>query len=167
MRLVLFVAMVGTVLLANWLVEHFGVVDVGFGLQAPAAVFAVGLAFTVRDALHEAGGVRWVFAAIIVGAVVSVVISPVFALASGTAFLLSELSDLAVYAPVRRRSWLAGVVASNVVGLTVDSLVFLLIAFGSLDFLAGQIVGKAWVTVGTVLVVASVRAARAVLPRYA
>ena len=35
-------------------------------------------------------------------------------------------------------------VHSMVVGLVVDSLVFLHLAFGSLDFLAGQIIGKAW-----------------------
>ena len=36
------------------------------------------------------------------------------------------------------------VAASGAVGLVVDSLVFLYLAFGSLDFLAGQVVGKAW-----------------------
>ena len=33
------------------------------------------------------------------------------------------------------------------VGLVVDSLVFLWLAFGSLDFLAGQVIGKAWMVV--------------------
>jgi uncharacterized PurR-regulated membrane protein YhhQ (DUF165 family) len=36
------------------------------------------------------------------------------------------------------------VVASSLVGLVVDSIIFLWLAFGSLDFLSGQIVGKAW-----------------------
>ena len=35
-------------------------------------------------------------------------------------------------------------IVSSVVGLVVDSIVFLWLAFGSLDFLAGQVVGKAW-----------------------
>ena len=35
-------------------------------------------------------------------------------------------------------------VASSIVGLVVDSIIFLWLAFGSLDFLAGQVVGKAW-----------------------
>ena len=34
--------------------------------------------------------------------------------------------------------------ASSLVGLVVDSMVFLWLAFGSLDFLPGQIIGKAW-----------------------
>jgi hypothetical protein len=37
-------------------------------------------------------------------------------------------------------------VASNVVGLVVDSAVFLFLAFGSLRFIAGQIIAKAWMT---------------------
>ena len=32
----------------------------------------------------------------------------------------------------------------GIVGLVVDSVIFLYLAFGSLDFLAGQVVGKAW-----------------------
>ena len=35
-------------------------------------------------------------------------------------------------------------VASGVVGLIVDSIIFLWLAFGSLDFLMGQVVGKGW-----------------------
>jgi uncharacterized PurR-regulated membrane protein YhhQ (DUF165 family) len=38
----------------------------------------------------------------------------------------------------------AAVVASSVVGLVVDSIVFLWLAFGSLEFLIGQIIGKLW-----------------------
>ncbi len=45
---------------------------------------------------------------------------------------------------VQRRRFVTAVFASSVIGLVVDSLVFLHLAFGSLDFLAGQIIGKAW-----------------------
>jgi uncharacterized PurR-regulated membrane protein YhhQ (DUF165 family) len=36
------------------------------------------------------------------------------------------------------------VLASSLVGLVADSILFLWLAFGSLDFLAGQIIGKLW-----------------------
>ncbi len=39
---------------------------------------------------------------------------------------------------------MTAVVASGIAGLVVDSIVFLYLAFGSLDFLVGQIIGKAW-----------------------
>jgi uncharacterized PurR-regulated membrane protein YhhQ (DUF165 family) len=38
----------------------------------------------------------------------------------------------------------AAVVASSIAGLVVDSIAFLWLAFGSLEFLLGQIVGKLW-----------------------
>jgi hypothetical protein len=36
------------------------------------------------------------------------------------------------------------VAASATLGLIVDSVVFLYLAFGSLDYLSGQVLGKAW-----------------------
>jgi uncharacterized PurR-regulated membrane protein YhhQ (DUF165 family) len=69
---------------------------------------------------------------------------PSLVIASAAAFFLSELADLAVYTPLARRGLVVAVVASSLVGLVVDSIIFLWLAFGSLDFLSGQIVGKAW-----------------------
>ena len=135
-----------TIFAANVAISRFGIVPVGFGLVAPAGVYFAGLAFSLRDALQETLGRRWVIAAIIVGALVSAGLSAQLALASGLAFLFSELADFAVYTPLRRKSWLGAVVASNTVGVVVDSALFLWLAFGSLSFLTGQIVGKLWMT---------------------
>lgn len=139
-------AFIATISAANWAIATFGLVPVGFGLKAPAGVYFAGLAFTLRDLVHERVGRAAVAGAIVVGAALSAVASPSFAVASGIAFLVSEFADFAVYEPMRRRGWLRAVVASNVVGLAVDSALFLLIAFGSLTYLPGQLVGKAWVT---------------------
>ncbi len=73
------------------------------------------------------------------------------------AFLLSEFADLAVYTPLARRRLVLAVVASSCAGLVVDSIVFLWLAFGSLDFLAGQIVGKAWMVLLSIPFVAWLR----------
>ena len=54
--------------------------------------------------------------------------------------------DFAVYTPLRKRNWLGAVAASNVVGLAADSVIFLWLAFDSLQYLPGQVVGKAWMT---------------------
>ncbi len=149
---------IAVIVLANWAIQTFGVVPVGPGLVAPAGVYFAGLAFTLRDLTQDGLGRGWAVAATVLGAAVSALVSPTFALASGTAFLVSELADLAVYTPLRERCWLGAVVASNVVGLIVDSALFLWLAFGSLDFLAGQIVGKGWMTL---LAVAVLRAGKA------
>jgi queuosine precursor transporter len=66
-------------------------------------------------------------------------------------------ADLAVYTPLARRGLLIAVVASGVVGLVVDSVVFLWLAFGSLEFLLGQIVGKAWMVLLSIPFVAWLR----------
>jgi hypothetical protein len=77
--------------------------------------------------------------------------------ASATAFLLSEFADFAVYTPLARRRLVLAVVASSAVGLVIDSIVFLWLAFGSLEFLPGQIVGKAWMVLVAVPLVAYLR----------
>lgn len=141
-----------TIVGANWAVTTFGVVPVGFGLAAPAGVYFAGLSLTLRDFVQERLGRRWTIAAIVVGALLSALLSPSLALASGTAFLLSELADFAVYTPLRHRHWLWAVALSNTVGTVVDSALFLSLAFGSLAFLPGQVVGKTWVTAVAVAV---------------
>lgn len=159
-------AYVATIFAANWAVATFGVVPVGFGLVAPAAVAFAGLALALRDLVQDALGRRWTFAAILAGAALSAFVSPTFAIASGVAFLVSEMADLIVYTPLRRRNWYAAVAASNAVGLVVDSMIFLALAFGSLDFFAGQVVGKVEVTLAF-LAIARVWRSRGVLPRNA
>ncbi|MDP8922378.1 MAG: VUT family protein [Chloroflexota bacterium] len=146
-RRVLYLAgYIGTIIAANWAVAAFGLVPVGFGLLGPAGVYFAGLAFTLRDLTQDSLGRRWTLVAILAGALLSGVVSPTLALSSGTAFLFSELADFAVYTPLRARNWLGAVAASNVVGLTIDSALFLWLAFGSLEFLPGQVVGKLWMT---------------------
>jgi uncharacterized PurR-regulated membrane protein YhhQ (DUF165 family) len=147
-----FVAYIATIFMANWAIERFGIVPVGLGYSAPAGVYFAGLAFTCRDLVQEWLGRFWVVAAILAGAFLSWFVSPAFATASAIAFLASELADFAVYTPLRRRTWLGAVTLSNSVGLVVDSVLFLWLAFGSLAFLPGQIIGKATMTAAAVAV---------------
>lgn len=154
-----FVAFGATIIVANWLVVHLGIVSVGFGQVAPAAVFAAGFAFTFRDIVQRTLGRKAVVVAIAVGGALSALISPQFAVASSAAFLVSEFADFSVYTPLEERSWLGAVAASNTVGLLFDSVLFLWLAFGSLTFLPGQIIGKLWTTLAAVIVLAVVRRA--------
>jgi queuosine precursor transporter len=160
--LVALLALVGAIIGANLMIANVGSCVAPGGpclipvwplplIMAPSGVLLIGVALVARDALHEVGGARWVFGAIALGAALSAVLSPVLALASGVAFALGELADYAVYAPVRRygRAW--AVAASGVAGAFVDSALFLWLAFGSLDFLAGQMIGKLYATVAVAL----------------
>lgn len=138
---------IATIPAANMLVTQFGAVPVGFGLLAPAGVFMVGLALVLRDLVHETAG-RWaVLAAIAAGTVASYALAdPALATASAVAFGVAELADMAVYTPLRKRGLLWAVTGSNAVGLVVDSVLFLHLAFGSQQFLPGQIVAKTEMT---------------------
>ncbi len=139
---------------ANWMLGNVGTVcppdnpcllPVGFGLMAPSGVLLVGVALVLRDLVQRRLGKVWAVVAIIIGAFLSYFLAPPqLVWASAVAFLLSELADFAVYTPLQERRLILAVVASSVVGLVIDSVVFLQMAFGSLDYLAGQIVGKAW-----------------------
>ena len=139
---------------ANWLIGNAGtacvpngpcMIPVAPGLMAPSGVLMIGLALVLRDLVQRRLGVGWAIAAIVAGAALSSALAPAeLVLASGTAFLLSEAADCAVYTPLQRRRLVLAVFASSLVGLVVDSAVFLYLAFGSLDFLAGQVVGKSW-----------------------
>jgi uncharacterized PurR-regulated membrane protein YhhQ (DUF165 family) len=153
-------AFIATIPAANWLIGHFGTVcipngpcllPVGFGLAAPSGVLMVGLAFVLRDVVHDRFGANVAIGAIIGGAILSgLAANPALAIASATAFLMSELADLAVYTPLRQRRLYLAVVLSGLVGSIIDSAVFLLLAFGSLDFIAGQVLGKFWMTLAAV-----------------
>jgi len=152
---------------ANWIVGNVGTVcvpdgpcliPVAPGMAAPSGVLVVGLALVLRDLVQRRLGRYWALAAIGVGAVLSAVLAPPsLILASTAAFLLSELTDLAVYTPLQQRGLVLAVVASNVVGLIIDSAVFLSLAFGSLQFLVPQIIGKAWMVLLSIPVIAWLR----------
>jgi uncharacterized PurR-regulated membrane protein YhhQ (DUF165 family) len=141
-----------SIVAANATLAVVGLIPVGWGLMAPAGVLWAGVALTLRDLVHDRLGAPFTLCAIVAGAGLSWLISPSFALASGVAFLVSELADLGVYAPIRRRHWLTAIALSNTVGLVIDSCLFLWLAFGSLEFLAGLVVAKLYVTLATVAV---------------
>jgi queuosine precursor transporter len=141
-----------TIPAANWLIGHAGttcvpphgpcLIPVAPGLMAPSGVTMVGI-----SAL-----------AVLVGSGLSALYAPPsLVIASATAFLLSEFADLAVYTPLARRRLVAAVIASTCAGLVVDSIVFLWLAFGSLEFLAGQVVGKSWMVLFSIPFVAWLR----------
>ncbi len=168
-----FLAFLACVPLANWMIGHAGTVclpdggpclipvapDFGHGaLMAPSGVLVAGFALVLRDVVQRLLGKSWSLIAVLIGTVLSVLVAaPNLVIASGTAFLLSELVDFAVYTPLQRRRLVLAVIASATVGLVVDSVVFLSLAFHSLDFLPGQVVGKAWAVLVSIPLVRTLR----------
>jgi uncharacterized PurR-regulated membrane protein YhhQ (DUF165 family) len=156
-----------TIPAANWLIGNAGtkcvpsgpcLIPVAPGLMAPSGVTMIGIALVLRDLVQRRLGLGVVSGAILFGSALSALFAPPsLVIASTLAFLLSEIADLGVYTPLARRGLVVAVVASSVVGLVVDSIVFLWLAFGSLEFLTGQVVGKAWMVLLSIPFVAWLR----------
>ncbi len=165
--IVYFFAFLACIPVANWMVGNVGtacvpegpcLIPVLPGVLAPSGVLMIGLALVLRDLVQRRLGIAWVLAAIFLGAALSAFLAPAsLVVASSSAFLLSELADFAVYTPLQRRRLVLAVFASGVVGLVIDSVVFLQLAFGNLDFLAGQVVGKTWMILFSLPVIAWLR----------
>ena len=145
-----FTAFVAVVIFTNWITAELGFVT-WLGVAATAGTWFAGFAFVARDYLQESGGKRWVVAAILLGAVISAWFSPALAVASGVAFLVSELADFAVYTPLRKRGKTRAAIASNVVGSVVDSVLFLYLAGFPLSGTPTQVLVKVGTTTVFVL----------------
>lgn len=155
-------ALIGSLLAANWVTTDYGFIPVGFGFESTAGTLFAGVMLASRDAVQDALGRLFVLGLILLGTVVSfAVAAPAIAIASAVAFLTAETLDFAIYTPIRARAkfgnrrWAVAVVASNIVGAITDTVVFLGIAFGLAAIgpaLPGQIVGKMWATVAYLLI---------------
>ena len=153
-----FAIYVGLIFAANWAVDEFGIVSVGLGLYAPAAVYFVGVSLIARDFVQGLGGKPLSVLGIMLGAGLSAIVAPRIALASACAFLASESIDLVTYSAIAKRHWLTAVAVSGAIALVVDSLIFLWLAFHSFEFLPGQLWGKAVATAIGVLLIGVIRA---------
>jgi uncharacterized PurR-regulated membrane protein YhhQ (DUF165 family) len=151
---IFFMGFVACVPIANWLIGNVGTVCIPMGpclipvaprIDAPSGVLMIGLALVLRDLVQRRLGIAWAVGAIGIGTALSATFAPAsLVIASTVGFLLSESADLVVFTPLQRRGLIMAVFLSSAVGLVVDSVVFLWLAFGSLEFLSGQIIGKAW-----------------------
>ena len=156
-----------TIPIANWMIGNVGttcvpqgpcLIPVAPGLMAPSGVLLVGAALVLRDLVQRRLGVGWSLAAILIGGALSwLVAPPMLVLASVAAFTVSELADFAVYTPLQRKRFVMAVILSSSVGLIIDSMIFLQLAFGDLTFVWGQIVGKGWMVLIAIPLIALLR----------
>ena len=152
---------------ANWLILYVGTMCVPQGpclipvapsVMAPSGVLMVGLALVLRDLIQRRLGIKIAIAVILAGALLSAFFAPrELVEASAAAFLLSETADLLVYTPLQKKGLVLAVMAISAVGLVIDSIVFLYLAFGSLAFLEGQVIGKAWMVLASLPIIAWLR----------
>ena len=136
---VLYVAALCT---ANLLVYIFGPV-----WSIVNSFLLIGLDFILRDILHDRiGFVRVTILAVFAG-LLSFILNPaggMIAVASSVSFIIAAIGDGSVYQLFMRRTWIIRSNASNVAAAAIDSIIFPIIAFGSLmpHIVIGQFVAK-------------------------
>ncbi|WP_028092914.1 queuosine precursor transporter [Pseudodonghicola xiamenensis] len=131
-------AMAAIVVASNILVQFL------FGQWLTWGAFTYPFAFLVTDVMNRVYGAasarRVVFAGFVVGVMCSLVgtqISGEFgplvtlrvALASGTAFLVAQMLDVAIFSALREGKWWRAPLASTLVGSAADTALFFSIAF--------------------------------------
>lgn len=149
---------VGSVVVANTMTARLGLVPIGFGLVVTAGTFAAGVSLVARDWVQQTSPRLAVPVLIVVAALVSAITaSPALALASGIAFLVSEVVDWGVFTPVRRRSLPLAVVVSSVVSAPVDTIGFLWLAGFpvTVSAVAGQFIVKTAIALAVALLIAA------------
>jgi len=161
------IAFASTIPAANYLIGNVGteclpngpcLIPVWFGLTAPSGVLMVGAALLLRDLVQHELGTRWAIFAVALGGLASGLCAPLaLTEASVAAFMLSEMVDMAVYTPLRQRRLVMAIAASNVAGVFVDSVIFLWLAFDSIDMLSGQVIGKMLMTAAATPIVMLMR----------
>lgn len=101
------------------------------------------IAFLVTDLTNRLFGAAPARKVVYAGFAVGVILSLIFAeariaLASGTAFLIAQLLDIAIFDKLRRQTWWKAPLISSVVSSAVDTALFFSIAFAA--------TGLPWVT---------------------
>lgn len=145
-------AMAIVVVASNILVQHpFAV----WGLQDYLSwgAFTYPFAFLVTDLTNRRFGPSSARRVAYVGFALAVVLSiffagPRIALASGSAFLVAQLVDVAIFNALRERAWWRAPLTSSIVSGAVDTAIFFTLAFaatgmGSADY--GSLVLPVWI----------------------
>lgn len=125
-------AMAAVVVASNWLVQ-FPIND-----WLTWGAFTYPLSFLVTDLTNRRFGPRRARFVVYAGFAVAVALSlavapPRIALASGAAFLLAQLLDIAIFNRLRQRSWWQAPLVSSLIASALDTALFFAIAFAGSD----------------------------------
>jgi uncharacterized PurR-regulated membrane protein YhhQ (DUF165 family) len=134
-------AYIVSVLLANILVDYFGIVTIS-GLTFPAGVVFVGLTFSFRDFAQRFWGVWKIWLFIVIATFITLFMNWQIAIASVTAFLISETIDWLIFTIVKK-DFIYRILISNIISTPIDSITFVVLAFGwNWDAICGQAIIK-------------------------
>lgn len=130
-------AMVVVVTASNILVQYPVQFDLGpihLGDILTWGAFTYPFAFLVSDLTNRHDGPRQARYVVLVGFLVGLALSfwlstPRIAIASGSAFLIGQLLDIAIFQRLRNRYWLVPPLSASLFGSLLDTAIFFTLAF--------------------------------------
>ncbi len=178
-RLLLSAGFLATIPAANWMVGHIGTVCPPDSpclvpvwpwpeVLAPSGSVVIGVALVLRNILQQTASRVWILGCILLGAALSGLVAPAaLTLASATSFLFSEMTDWAVYSPLRRRNLAGSILAAGSAGAVVDASLFVTSAFGGqLSLIGGQVIAKVWAGILASCLLTTIRRITPVVDSY-
>jgi len=132
-------AMAIVVVASNYLVQFPVQLQIGsFNLAdlLTWGAFTYPIAFLVNDLTNRYFGVRAARIVVLVGFVLAISLSvflatPRIAIASGTAFLIAQMLDTAIFDRLRAFVWWRAPLTSSVLGSIIDTIIFFSLAFAA------------------------------------
>lgn len=140
-------AMCVVVALSNYLVQ-FPFKHFGMGEILTWGAFTYPVAFLITDLANRRFGVVAARKIVLFGFVLAVLLSiwlatPRIAIASGSAFLVAQLLDIAIFNRLRNRRWWLAPLASSLIGSAIDTLLFFSLAFAAQFAMLDLVLGRA------------------------
>ena len=133
---------IAAIVLVNWLFENLSPMSTPLGDFRLAAV-VVGVVLVLRDYAQREVGHKILLATFAAGVITWYMTTPALAVASLTAFFISEMADWAIFS-FTRRPLQSRILISSLVSVPLDSFAFLYLAsFLSLSTFSMQVVSKA------------------------
>ena len=139
-------AMCLVVALSNYLVQ-FPFKHFGMGEILTWGAFTYPVAFLITDLANRRYGVATARKIVFFGFVLAVVLSiwlatPRIAIASGSAFLVAQMLDIAIFNRLRNGSWWSAPLFSSVIGSAVDTILFFSLAFAAKFVMLDTMLGR-------------------------
>jgi len=130
-----------SIVFANVLASIFGIVAI-FGISFPAGAVAIGLTFSARDYVQQIYGKLGCWKWMITALIITLFFNLNVAVASGSAFLVAEFIDWIIFT-YSNRPFKQRVIISNLISIPIDSVIFVVLAFGwNWDAVWGQTIIK-------------------------
>lgn len=131
-----FVAVMAAVVVASNILVQYPFAHFGLEELLTWGAFTYPVAFLINDLTNRRFGPRAARRVVMIGFGLAVLLSiwlatPRIALASGSAFLVAQLLDTAIFDRLRQRDWWKAPLISTLIGSAVDTLLFFSLAFAA------------------------------------